>query len=931
MRSTRAAAVFVVATCLLAASAAGQIPSPTGNVYGTVLDADGNFVPGATVTLTGPGAARTAETDRRGDFHFLDLSPGNYSVALERNGFQRVRREVNVALGGNAVLSIALSVAGVAETLTVDAPTADSRKVQTGARFDDKELRSIPSTRDAWAFLRQVPGVIFQEVVVAPTTGRPAFFGKGSPPSQNNFNLDGVAIGVGGRTPLLFDFDSFDSIEVATGGSDLVLASPGVTVNLVTKRGTNELRGSARALYTGGSGWDYGAEAGGPIWRDRVWLWGSFAKDDYLSSTRNVPPAGTVESQESLRYWNAKLNAQPARGNTLTLSHNDVYRTLTAVGEPSSAADSIQSNVRPTKSSSIQDAQVVSAAFFLSGYLSYVPASTTDTPVGGIDEQADFDEQGILRHSNLIRHVSQDERQAGLNASGFFHTGSLEHELKFGFGYRDVRVGSALSWPGDQLVGYANPDDIPDVADVTRAKNPKSRLHLYDAFLGDTVSAGHLTVNAGLRFDYQQGKNVASDVAANPIFPELLPAVHYGGDAGYPITWRLLQPRIGATYALDGGRTLLRASYSRFVDSLDSATIFALNPFGEIATLEYFWNDANGNGRVEKDEIDLSSGPDNSPGPFNWSGVNPDDPGASVQINRVAKGFKPSSTDEIILGVERQIGPDLSGSVAYTYRTIHDLAFAPVIGTTRESYQYFGNATGTVTAEPGNGGITLDFDVPYYGLVACADPCNGTELQNRPDAYETYSGFELQLVKAFSHGWMARVSFAYNEWRQHIGAGAIVNPNNVTPGVNASGPVFNAKWQFNVSGMVTLPFDIAAGVSLFGRQGLPIPYAIGVQTNDERLNFYPIQIGTIGDDRLPNVYQLDLQLSRPFRLGSKLTVIPEFACLNLLDSRTVLDRNGFTGVYDAQATPVFVPEGSFNFVFERMHPRVYRGGVRITF
>ncbi len=438
----------------MAANAAGQTPSPTGNVYGTALDADGNFVPGVTVTLTGPGAAQTAETDRRGDFHFLDLSPGDYSVALERTGFQTARRDVTVVLGGNAVLAFALPVAGVAEAVTVDASSLDSRKVETGATFDDKELLAIPSTRDPWAFLRQVPGVVFPGQVVAPTTGRPSFVGKGSRPDQNNFNLDGVAISVGGRTPLLFDFDSFDSIEVATGGNDLALATPGVTVNLVTKRGTNQLRGSARALYTFGSGWDYGAEAGGPVWRDRVWAWGSFARDEPLSSTRHLGPDETVVSQETLRYWNAKLNAQLAKANALTLSYNDVYRTLTAVGEPSSAADGSAGNVRPAKSYRIQDSQILSAASFLSGYVSYVTASTTDTPIGGVDEQADLDRRGNLRHSSLLRHFSQDERQAGLNASTFFHTGNLGHELKFGFGYRDIRIGDAASWPGDQLLGH---------------------------------------------------------------------------------------------------------------------------------------------------------------------------------------------------------------------------------------------------------------------------------------------------------------------------------------------------------------------------------------------------------------------------------------------------------------------------------------------
>ncbi len=429
-----------MATAFLAANAAGQTPSPTGNVYGTALDADGNFVTGVTVTLTGPGAVQTAETDRRGEFHFLDLSPGDYSVALERNGFQAARRDVTVVLGGNAVLAFPLTVAGVAETLTVDAPSSDSRKVQTGATFEENELHAIPTTRDPWAFLRQVPGVVFEGQVVAPTTGRPSFTGKGSRPDQNNFNLDGVAISVGGRTPLLFDFDSFDSIEVATGGSDLALATAGVTVNLVTKRGTNQLRSSARALYTGETGWDYGAEAGGPVWRERVWLWGSFARDDLLSSIRHSVPEETVTSQEALRYWNAKLNAELAKANTLTLSYNDVYRTLSVVGEPSSAADGSAENVRPAKSFRVQDAQVLSAASFLSGHVSYVTASTTDTPVGGIDEQAFQDEDGNFHRSTLFRRVSQDERQAGLNASTFFHTGNLGHELKFGFGYRDIRV-----------------------------------------------------------------------------------------------------------------------------------------------------------------------------------------------------------------------------------------------------------------------------------------------------------------------------------------------------------------------------------------------------------------------------------------------------------------------------------------------------------
>ncbi len=169
----------------------------------------------------------------------------------------------------------------------------------------------------------------------------------------------------------------------------------------------------------------------------------------------------------------------------------------------------------------------------------------------------------------------------------------------------------------------------------------------------------------------------------------------------------------------------------------------------------------------------------------------------------------------------------------------------------------------------GADGFVLSFSEPYYALLDCPDPC-GTILQNRPDASETYDGVEVQLLKALSHGWSARVSFAYNDWRQHIGPGAIVNPNNEVPGTNATGPAvegdINARWQFNVSGTVQLPWEILAGVNFFGRDGFPILYSFEAVTNDVQ-GGYTIQIGTAGSYRYPPVFQLDLQLSKVFRIG----------------------------------------------------------------
>ena len=575
MTSARTAGVVLLATVSLASAAAGQIPSPTGNLYGTALDEQGTSLPGVAVTVAGPGAAQSVNTDASGGFHFLNLSPGSYRLTLERPDFTAVRRDVTISLGKNAVLSVTMPIAGTTEAVTVggDAATVDTRKNQTGANFSRTELDAIPTTRDPWGVLRQVPGVLLGSIDTggAYTGQQPTFVGKGSHADQNTYNLDGVTVSIAGFTPLFFDFDSLDSIGIATGGSDPALSSPGVTLNIVTKRGTNQLHGSARGLYTDGARWDYGAELGGPLWKDRLWLWAAGASNSYLGNTFFLPPDDEpVRYQESQDYWNAKLNAQLVTSNSLSLSYLKWERFGDGRGADwgDRSEQSTWDNPFPGESLKLEDSQVISERLFASFYLSYLPADNIKSPKGGLDTQADQDVNQIWRNSFYEWDVTGVQRQAGVTVSAFFETGDLRHELKFGFGYRQAHWNSATVWPGNQLVGYAAPEPLPQAA-ITRAANKRLLLNFYDTYLGDTVAAGNLTFNVGARFDYQQGTNLPSSVPANPVFPELLPAVRYGGDSGYSITWRAIQPRLGATYAIGKDRqTLVRASYARFADQM---------------------------------------------------------------------------------------------------------------------------------------------------------------------------------------------------------------------------------------------------------------------------------------------------------------------------------------------------------------------------
>src|SRR2546428_4227894 len=104
--------------------------------------------------------------------------------------------------------------------------------------------------------------------------------------------------GSGGAAGFSLDFDSFQEFRVTTGSAEPSVQTPGVQLNMVTKRGTNDFKGSGRYFYTPGSMQaeasvpneaafylgstnkinfvrDYGAEFGGPIFKDRVWFCGA--------------------------------------------------------------------------------------------------------------------------------------------------------------------------------------------------------------------------------------------------------------------------------------------------------------------------------------------------------------------------------------------------------------------------------------------------------------------------------------------------------------------------------------------------------------------------------------------------------------------------------------------------------------------------------
>jgi len=153
-------------------------------------------------------------------------------------------------------LDFALGVATVEETLTVTAetPVVDSKKLGTIANINKAELAQIPSSRDPWALMRTIPGILVDRVNVAGSESgqQSAFFAKSSDPKDQTWTLDGIAVTdeVSWSSPTYWSYDTFDEVNFATGGTDITVASGGVGINVVTKRGTNSFHGNVGGYYT---------------------------------------------------------------------------------------------------------------------------------------------------------------------------------------------------------------------------------------------------------------------------------------------------------------------------------------------------------------------------------------------------------------------------------------------------------------------------------------------------------------------------------------------------------------------------------------------------------------------------------------------------------------------------------------------------------
>ncbi len=227
----------------------------TGSISGTVVDTEGNLLPGCTVTLSGPKLLGTITyvTSDMGKFRFPSVPPGrDYQLKVELPGFKTtIRTNLIVSVAKATIVTITMEITTIEEEVTVTAasPVVDIETSKVSVSYTTDFLANIPMSRDLYGIQNSIPGAISEGVDYRRTSSI-----LGGTVRSQLYQLDGVPM----NDPATFypmaniNVDVYEEIEFGIGSLPAEVGqADSVVVNIVTKAGGNKFSGSASAYYTG--------------------------------------------------------------------------------------------------------------------------------------------------------------------------------------------------------------------------------------------------------------------------------------------------------------------------------------------------------------------------------------------------------------------------------------------------------------------------------------------------------------------------------------------------------------------------------------------------------------------------------------------------------------------------------------------------------
>jgi len=937
----------------------------TGKIAGVVTDASGAAVPNATVTVksTALMAARTTTTGADGAYLFDLLPSGTYEVTITSSGFKGFT-ETGIVLtaGFTATVNGKLQVGEVTEVVKVEAvPVVDLQSVQVSTTFDQTLLQDIPSGRDPWSTVAQMPGATLSTFDVAGNNSyqQSTMQVHGSTPGEQIYSFNGLDLNWpganGGYTQFYTNHDSFDEFQVVADNGPAQVPIGGVYMNMVTKSGSNQLHGQAAFYYlTAGTQAgvkqplfqgsavptgapfdmtrDTSASLGGPLFRDKWWLFGSYRRYDLRQRILSVTDQAGSPAVDVNHQTNTDLRSDfqinPKNKFSFIWLYNEqnrFFRRDTAYQFVT--LDASWRQIEPAYILQGLWTTQVTNNFLLDfrvGWnkiifpLSYQPGST------GINLQ----DIGTSTESGAAPYEFQNPAWVlKWSAGGSWYKGNWggTHNFKFGFEWGDSY--NAYIFKANQgidaLFNSPGPQSFTTPYQVLAYNTPTTQKNYFrdpSFYLQDTWTLRrHITLDLGLRYDHFVTYYPAQKSDPNQTFPQLFQLQPSDMKAsGNLVDWNTVSPRIGLAFDITGkGDSVLRLSYGRYYIMQGTGLAETANPVG-LAGKDFAWTDSNG------DRIPQTSEWINNTLVFAFGG-------SSTHIDR---NMSRPYSEQVSAGYEKQIWRDLRVGATYYYRTKKNLFGLENTLVQPSDYTPITTLNDPVTGLPTPiiNGLTGK-PMTLYNLDPAQVGQFNFVVTNIPKLDDNaYHGVEFTAVKRLSNKWQLLGGFTIQRQKGAFSRGysdQAYGDNFTDPNLDINRKNnylnFDATYVFKVDSTYELPWKFGTSVNFQHYTGFPIqPTETFGGYNNSGLNQFSetVILQPAGVQRLPSVNLLNLRFSREFVVNDRWKVQPAVDFFNLTNAQTTI----------AEVTQWSPPNGgTYLKPSLAINPFVTRFGLRFTF
>lgn len=902
---------------LYAGLCAAQQSVTSATLSGRIEDARGAFVSGASVTAVNLETQQqlNTTTDDEGRYRFPYLRTGTYDLKIDAAGFSSVTKQLTVSIGQALDLPIKLDVAGVSAQVNIgtDIPAVETVRTQITETIRPREINELPlNGRNYLDLALLIPGVSptntgsnqrFAETSAVPGQGISI---AGQRNLYNSFIVDGVSANddAADLTGTYYSEEVIDQFQVVTSGgiAEFGRASGGV-VNILTKSGTNDLRGSLYGYFRNQrfdarnplaptkdllTQAQYGGTIGGPLRRERTFFFSNFeqTRRNY-SAVLTISPAAVNSINSRLRAVNYQgplvstgvvpasfdatnfftridhsINQRNQLSARYSLYHIEAVNSrnvggLNAVSRGTGLSDTDQtvvvSNVTTLSSRTLNEARVQYTNSRLDAPVNDETGPAVNIAGFANFGTATFSPQG--RDINLFEAVDNVSTQRG------------DHSLKFGanFLYNRVNIlfpgavqgvysfSSLSNFLSGNYLNYQQAFGVPNQLQ----SNPNFGVFVQDEWR----VRPDLTLNAGLRYDAQWLPEPIQTDTNN------------------------FSPRLGIVWAPGDRKTVVRASYGLYYDRIPlRATSNALQRDGSKFVV-----------------VQLSPTQPGAPVFPNVLAVQPTTLPTKPNITRIDPNIETSYSRQANLQIERELPGNAVVSVGYLHLRAYHVILSRNVN---------------VPTVPASAGI------PNLGRP---DPNWGNISRFESSGRSNYDGMVVSYNQRAARWANVRVSYTLSKTIDDAGNfffSSVQDNFNIRDDRGLSDN--DQRHRLVVSGSVDAPHGFQFGYIFTYASRLPFNVLLGNDRNlDTNNNDRPLGVGRNTGHGF-DFASLDLRVSKRFKLTERVD-------LQLLaEGFNMLNRANF-GVPNNTFGSGVNPLPSFGQPTQAFDPRQFQFGMRVSF